>query len=151
MDKATLERTIEILQKDPSFYMLVRDLWLALREEGLASDLEMEPFYTHLAGDDQFEIMEQEGGDQTSISGARVKLASRQVTTDDVLEGLSQSLLALNQALLTAWETRPEGDDQTEGLLLDALSIAEELGREVKEVIKEQDTESDQDDGGAGK
>jgi hypothetical protein len=36
-------------------------------------------------------------------------------------------------------------------MLLDALSIAEELGREVKEVIKEQDAESDQDEGGAGK
>jgi hypothetical protein len=151
MDKATLDRAIEILEKDPSFYLPVRDLWLALREQGLARDLELEPFYTFLAGDDQFEIMEQEGGDPTSLSGARVKLASRQVTTDDVLEGLSQSLLALNQALRNAWETRPQGDEQTEGLLLDALSIAEELGREVKEVIKEQDAESDQDEGGAGK
>ena len=151
MDKATLERALEILEKDPSFYLPVRDLWQKLRDEGLASDLEMEPFYTYLASDDQFEIMEQEGEDPSTFSGTRVKLASRQVTTDDVLEGLSQSLLALNQALLNAWETRPQGDEQTEGMLLDALSIAEELGREVKEVIKEQDAESDQDEGGAGK
>jgi hypothetical protein len=151
MDKATLDRAIEILQEDPSFYLPIRDLWMSLREEGLASDLELESFYTFLVGDDLFEIMTQEGGGPASSSSTRVKLASRQVTTDDVLEGLSQSLLALNQALLNAWESRPQGDEQTEGLLLDALSIAEELGREVKEVIKEQDEESDQDEGGAGK
>jgi hypothetical protein len=156
MDEATLARVCEILETDPDFFVPEQKLLRILQQEGLATDLNAETFHTQLAADDRFEFMESDeatsglelpaaAGEQeidlTNLglfSGPRVKLVSREVTTDDVLSGLSRSLLQLNTALQQAWESRPEGDVEAEGLLLDALSMAEQLEQEVREVIKDQ-------------
>ncbi|MGD1995152.1 MAG: hypothetical protein PVH62_00110 [Anaerolineae bacterium] len=156
MDKATLARITEILEADPDFYVPVKKLWVMLQRDGLALDLDLEDFHSRLEADDHFEFMEgvnhTEGLEDPELaaqieldmeamglfSGPRVKLASREMTAEDVITGLSRSLGQLKEALQGAWETRPEEDAETAGMLLDALAVAEELEREVQEIIKEQ-------------
>lgn len=164
MDEHTLARVTEILATDPDFYVPVRRLWLMLREEGLAPDLGLETFHAHLAADDRFEFIEgvdhaeglaedpefaaemERGMEALGFSGPRVKLVGRDMTAEDVFAGLSRSLEQLSDALRGAWETRPDGDAETEGMLLDALTMAEELEREIQEIIDEQGKQPPQED-----
>jgi len=156
MDETTLARICEILETDPDFYVPEKKLLLMLQREGLVTDLDIDTFHSYLLADERFEFIESDDpspgleppvtatAQEISLeslglfSGPRVKLVSREVTTDDVLSGLSRSLQQLNQALQQAWESRPEGDAEAEGLLLDALSMAEQLEHEVQEVLKDQ-------------
>jgi len=151
MDERTMERVVEILETDPDFYVPVKKLWLTLQGEGLALDLDLEAFQAQLERDDQFEFIkgidhaegfeddpefEAEMEAMGFFSGPRVKLASREMTAEDVFAGLTRSLHQLNKALRDAWETRPEGDPEAEEMLLEALSLAEQLEREVQEMIE---------------
>jgi len=156
MDEPTLTRVIEILETDPDFYVPVKKLWLMVQGEGLSLDLDLDTFHAQLEADGRFEFIE--GVDHTEgfeddpelaaemeqemealgfFSGPRVKLVAREMTAEDVLAGLTRSLAQLTEALQGAWETRPEGDVEAEEMLLDALAIAEQLEREVQEIVEE--------------
>jgi len=155
MDETTLARVIEILETDPDFYVPVKKLWLILQEESLAPNLDPESFYAQLEADKRFEFiqgvdrnedfndpdtleMQQEMEALGFFSGPRVKLVTRQMSTEDVFAGLSRSLKQLNAALRGAWETRPSQDDETEALLLDAIAMAERLERDVHGMIEKE-------------
>ncbi|MBE9506932.1 MAG: hypothetical protein IMY86_02695 [Chloroflexi bacterium] len=49
----------------------------------------------------------------------------------------------MNESLQGAWETRPEGDQETEDQMLDILAAGQKLEREIQELIEqyEQDDE----------
>jgi|YNPBryBLVA2012_1023415.scaffolds.fasta_scaffold01348_11 Asp-tRNA(Asn)/Glu-tRNA(Gln) amidotransferase A subunit family amidase len=150
MDEQAWNRVIEILETTPHFFVPVRDMWRMLRDEGtLPADLDLYTFYSRLAADERFEMIEGidsngELGENLSLlaeamgglGGPQVKLASRLMTADDVFEGLRQSLRQLREALLGAWETRPETDAETDSQLLQAISAAEQLEQEVIEMIE---------------
>nr|HID14389.1 hypothetical protein [Anaerolineae bacterium] len=157
MDDRTITRVIEILETDPDFFVPVKKLWLMLQGEGLALDLDLETFHAQLEADDRFEFTE--GVDHTEgfeddpefaaemeremealgfYSGPRVKLASREMTAEDVFAAMARSLARMNEALQGAWETRPEDDPETEDMLLDILAAGQKLEREVKELIEQQ-------------
>ncbi len=165
MDERAEQRVIEVLETDPDFYVPVKKLWLMLQREGLALDLDLESFHAQLEADDRFEFIE--GVDHTEgfeddpelaaemeqdmealgfFSGPRVKLASREMTAEDVFAGLYRSLAQLNAALQGAWETRPKGDAEAEEMLLDALALAEQLERDIREMIEEQEGQDAQED-----
>jgi di/tripeptidase len=157
VDEATLTRVIEILETDPDFYVPVKKLWLMVQGEGLALDLDLETFHARLAADDRFEFiegvdhaedfeddpefaaeMEREMEALGFFSGPRVKLASREMTAEDVFAGMARSLAQLNAALRGAWESRPEGDPEAEAMLQDVLDLARQLEQEVQGMIEEQ-------------
>ena len=79
-------------------------------------------------------------------SGPRVKLVSREMTADVVFDAMARSLIRMNEALQGAWETRPEGDPELEGQLLDILAAGQKLEREVHELVDQQPEQSDQED-----
>ncbi|MCS7178171.1 MAG: hypothetical protein RML46_01020 [Anaerolineae bacterium] len=159
MDEKTAQRIIEILETDPDFYVPIKKLWLMLQGEGLALDLELEEFRAQLEADDRFEIEELDDslpGDPEIVaeiereletlgffSGPRVKLRSREMTPEDLFAGLLRSLQRMNEALRGAWETRPEGDWETEEQLLDALTIGQEMEDEVRQIIEERRWETE--------
>lgn len=163
MDKATEQRMIEILETDPDFYIPIKKLWLMLQAEGLALDLELEEFRAQLEADDRFEIEDFDDslpGDPEVVAeierdleamgffgGPRVKLASREMTAEDIIAGLLRSLERMNEALRGAWETRPEGDRETEEQLLDALALGREMEEEVRQIVEERrwETETSED------
>jgi len=157
MDDQAVARVVDILETDPDFYVPVKKVLLTLQGEGLASGLDLRAFTALLAADNRFEFIDgidygegfEDDPDAPShmtqgmeargfFSGPRVKLLSRQMGAEDVIGGLSRSLGQLNLALRGAWETRPAGDDTTEKMLRDALAMAEDLEREVKNILEEQ-------------
>jgi hypothetical protein len=165
MDHRILTQVIEILENDPDFYVPVKKLWLMLQGQGLALDVELEVFYRQLTDDERFEFtpgvdqhegfeddpefaeeMEREMEALGFYSGPRVKLVSREMTADVVFDAMAHSLTRMNEALQGAWETRPEGDPELEGQLLDILAAGQKLEREVHELIDQQPEQSDQED-----
>lgn len=68
------------------------------------------------------------------------------MTANDILAGLLQSLERMNEALRGAWETRPEGDWEAEGELLDALALGQEMEQEIRQIIEEQRWENEAPD-----
>jgi hypothetical protein len=167
MDERALARVIEVLETDPDFYTLVKELWEMLREEELALDLDLETFQAQLASDERFEFMDGldptagvEGGPRVAaevpqrmqamdlFGGPRVKLRDREMTAEDVFAGLTRSLRQLNEALRGAWESCPAGDAEAVGMLRDALTMAEQLEREVQGMVEErEDRPGDEVDG----
>ncbi len=162
MDKPTEQRVIEILETDPDFYVPIKKLWLMLQAEGLALDLELEEFHAQLEADDRFEIEDFDDslpGEPEEVAeierdlealgffgGPRVKLASREMTAEDIMAGLLRSLERMNEALRGAWETRPAGDRETEEELLDALALGQEMEEEIRRMIEERRWESEAPD-----
>jgi hypothetical protein len=142
LDDKTLARAIEILEVDPQIYLPVERLWLALRSEGLAADLDREAFQRDLEADSRFEFSAPpvflSGGETADLglTGPHVKLATRQVTTDAVLDILEHNVDQLHEVLLRAWENRPPGDDRAEAMLVEAMAKAEKLRGEIRDVIR---------------
>lgn len=143
MDADLLSRALEILETAPEIYLPVERLWLALRSEGLALDLDLPAFQRELEADSRFEFSAPpvllSAGEAAGLglpSGPHVKLASRAVTTDAVLDILEHSIQQLNEVLLRAWENRPPGDDRAETVLVEAMAKAEKLRSEIREVIR---------------
>ncbi len=162
MDSQTERRLVEILETDPDFYVPIKKLWLMLQAEGLALDLELEAFRAQLEADDRFEIEDFDDslpGDPEVVAeierdleamgffgGPRVKLASREMTAEDIFAGLLRSLERMNEALRGAWETRPEGDREAEEQLLDALALGHEMEEEIRQMIEERRWEEETPD-----
>ena len=154
MDNRIITRVIEILETEPDFFVPVKKLWLMLQGEGLALDVELEDFHHTLMGDERFEStpgvdykegfegdleyaeeMEREMEALGFYSGPRVKLASREMTAEDVFVAMSRSLARMNESLQGAWETRPDGDQEIENQLLDILAAGQKLEREIQGLI----------------
>ncbi len=140
MDEKTLARAIEILETAPEIYLSLERLWLALRSEGLAADLDREALQRGLEADSRFEfsvppVLPEASGDLTD-AGPHVKFASRQVTTDAVLDILEHNADQLHEVLLRAWQNRPTGDDRAEAMLVEAMAKAEKLRSEIRDVIR---------------
>lgn len=143
MDNHTLTRIIEILETDPDFFVPIKKLWLMLQEKGMAQDIEPETLHRMLLADERFEFtpgiehkegfaeIKQDMAEQGFYSGPRVKLVSREVTANDIFAAMTQSLAQMNQALQTAWDTRPTGNQDMEDQLLDILATGQKLEREI--------------------
>jgi len=163
MDERAMARVVEVLETDPDFYVPVKKLWLMLQGEGLILDLDLDAFQAQLEADDRFEFIEgvdhAEGFEDDSefeaemealgfFSGPRVKLVAREMTAEDVFAGLTRSLRQLNEALRGAWETRPEDDPEAEEMLLETLALAEQLEREIYEIIESSPEEEPSEEAG---
>jgi hypothetical protein len=143
MDKQTRTRVIEILETDVDFYVPVKRLWRILQGEGLIEGSSLEEFHRILTDDESFEFapeLERFEDDPEMealglYSGPRVKLASREMTAEDVFAAMARSLARMNDALQGAWETRPENDLLLENQLLDILAAGQKLEREIHELI----------------
>jgi hypothetical protein len=150
MDEQTLTRVLTLLETDPDFYVPVKKLWTTLLEEGLAFNVALADFQRALEADDRFEFIagvEDDGGpalDTETIhemelagiyTGPRVKLAARQMTPEDVFNGLSRSLSQLSDALRRAFDIRPTENNEAEEMLIGALTMTEQLEQDVKEML----------------
>ena len=162
MNSSAMQRIIEITRSDPDFYVPVKKLWLMLQGEGMAIDMEMEDLYQVLANDERFEFTERmdhtlEFEDdpefrneidrameaQGFYGGPRVKLASREMTAEDVFAAMIHSVARMNEALQGAWDTRPEEDTELDDQLLDILAAGQKLEREIQRLIEEQERPPD--------
>jgi len=164
MDNRIITRIVEILEIDPDFFVPVKKLRLMLQGEGLALDIELEDLARTLADDARFELApgvdhkegledDPEFAEETEremealgfYSGPRVKLASREMTAEDVFAAMARSLTRMNEALQGAWEARPEDDQEIEDQLLDILAAGQKLDREIQGLIEQQQEPSEQE------
>lgn len=154
MDSQIQARMIEILENDPDFYVPIKKLWAILQSEGL--ELGPEEFQRRLQEDERFEVapgvdhkegfeIEAKLGEEIEkeedlgfYSGPRVKLASREMTAQDIFAGMTRSLARMNQALQSAWKERPIEDQETEDQLLEILAAGQRLEREIQNLIDQQ-------------
>ena len=151
MDSQAQARMIELLETDPDFYVPIKRLWMTLREEGFAID--QDEFQRMLQEDKRFEIapgvdhgagsvadpqLTEEMENLGFYSGPRVKLASREMTVEAIFEGMLRSLTRMNQALQSAWETRPSEDQETEDQLLEILAAGQRLECEIETLVNQQ-------------
>ncbi|OGO11136.1 MAG: hypothetical protein A2Y93_13075 [Chloroflexi bacterium RBG_13_68_17] len=146
MDESTRARLVEILEAAPEIYLPAGRLLETLQGQDLAVGLDRAAFLTALRADPLFELLEVGGPDREPGPGEQgpvgaavepgVKLAARALTADAVMTALAHNLAQLNEALLRAWESRPAGDEQTEAMLLEVLTRAEELGKEIRGIAE---------------
>ena len=151
---------IKILETDPDVFVPIKKLWKTLQADEL--ELSLEEFQQMLQEDEHFEIahgvdhsarleadselakaMEQEMEGLGFYSGPRVKLASREMTAEDIFVGMTRSLKRMNQTLQSAWETRPPEDQETEDQLLEILAAGQRLEREIQILIDQTELSSD--------
>lgn len=166
MDNRAITRVIEILETDDEFFIPLKKLWLILKREGLA-DNDLEDFRSALQKDERFEFtsgmnqrerlgavggqeyaeeMEQEMEALGFYGGPRVKLVSRNPSPEDVFAAMARNLIRMNEALQSAWETRPEDDPELESQLLDILASGQKLEREISTLIEQQTHDSQAED-----
>ena len=154
MDDLTTNRVIEILESDPDFFVPVKKLWLMLQEEDRILDTPLEDFHQALLADERFEFttglslgrevedvpaFAQEIESLGFYNGPRVKLASREMTVEDVFSAMVRSLAQMNKSLQNAWEARPEGDQETADQLLKILASGQKLERDIQKLADLQD------------
>jgi hypothetical protein len=154
MDRQIQARMIEILENDPDFYVPIKKLWMILQPEGL--DLGQEDFQRLVQKDARFEVApgvdpEERGESELTeemeslgfYSGPRVKLASREMTAQDIFAGMTRSLERMNQALQSAWEARPVEDQETEDQLLEILAAGQQLEHEIRNLVVPDQSENE--------
>lgn len=73
-------------------------------------------------------------------SGPRVMLNSRAPSKGEIVRFLLQKADQTYDALFKAWQIKPDGDQETEDQLLDALAKAQKLQRELRMIKSQQDT-----------
>jgi hypothetical protein len=156
-----IERVIEILKTAPDVYVPVKQLWLMLRSDGLATDIELAQLQAMLEADDRIAFnagvnQDSELEDDPELTadlealgffrGQRVKLVSRQMTKKDILAILAQQMDRLNEALQAAWESRPKDlavEDELKGLLLVSQQLDESISQLLGELPEEDATKTD--------
>ena len=139
MDERTLARVIAILEAHPDVYVTADELWETLRGEGLDPGRDQAAFTDEIAADGRFEILEP--GDALDVP--RIRVNTREVTTEDILSGLTRSVTRLTEALQEAWENRPDESPEAEAMLREALAMASQLSREVQEMTEAQEEAGD--------
>ncbi|MFQ5798831.1 MAG: hypothetical protein ACE5H0_09085 [Bacteroidota bacterium] len=154
-----LEETERLLEQDQDVIVPVRKIWKQVRQIAEDNDWRMPSlaeFTSILMQDDRIEFMpEQESMGEGDLleeereekeveaewfgfyAGQRVKLARIQLTPERLGDMIRRKVDDTMEALMKAWEDRPESDGATEDKLLEVLSRTQKLQREVKEAFSE--------------
>lgn len=144
------------LEQDEDIIVPVKKIWMRIRQIAEDNDWRMPSlaeFTSLLMQDERFEFMpEQEDGsveedlpeeeletEELSIySGQRVKLVRIELTPERLGQMIRRKVDDTMDALMKAWDERPDGDSPTEGKLLEVLSQTQKLQREVKDTFSEE-------------
>lgn len=152
MDDRALARAVELLETTPDCFVPLEELWLTLQEEGLAPDTDLDAFRAALLADERFEFVSEAGPHEAGVETTtrmaeeyqttHVKLASREMTPQDIFTAMARSLARMNAALQDAWAARPEGDQDTEDQMLELLAAGQALEREIHGLIESHTADS---------
>lgn len=156
MDEAALLRIGEILEAAPEVYVPAHHLWASLQEEGYLEGVDAAAFRVALEQDPRFDVFAPGGtedrppdmpdADEDPLARWGVKLASRPLTPDRVIDGLIHNLARLNEAVIRAWEQRPQDDPATEALLREVQNRIEDLGGEIRRALAADDEREARDE-----
>ena len=70
------------------------------------------------------------------LTGPLVMLRERGASTEKIMLDVLLHLQEMNEALETAWQLRPEGNDEIEAELLNLLMMGDMLEREIRQAIQ---------------
>ncbi len=142
------------LEQDEDIIVPVKKIWMRIRQIAEDNDWRMPSlaeFTSLLMQDERFEFMpEQEDGTVEDLpeeeleaeelsfyTGQRVKLVRIELTPERLGQMIRRKVDDTMDALMKAWDERPDGDSPTEGKLLEVLSQTQKFQREVKDTFSE--------------
>lgn len=146
-----LDRIEILLQDAESFIVPVEWIWKMLQDGGPKTESAMEQLIEKMKHDERFRVFKEKNFSIANpqkeilldedkekdgfIMGPRVMLRNRIPSREEVLTFLlkkaDQTFIALKQA----WDIRPQGEEETEDKLLEALAKAQKLQRELRSVL----------------
>lgn len=142
-------RIIQTLTESEHLLVPIEELYHNLRDEGLLSLTSEETFEQLIVTDERFEVYESLGHSdlfhpsiQTELrargllTGPLVMLRERGASTEQIMLDVLLHLQEMNEALETAWQLRPEGNDEIEAELLNLLMMGDMLEREIRQAIQ---------------
>jgi hypothetical protein len=142
-------RVIQALTESEHLLVPIEELYKNLRDEGLLSLTSEEAFEQLIVTDDRFEVYESLGHSDLFhptiqaelrarglLTGPLVMLRERGASTEQIMLDVLLHLQEMNQALETAWQLRPEGNDEIEAELLNLLMMGDMLEREIRQAIQ---------------
>ena len=142
-------RIIQILNESKHLLVPIEELYNALRGEGLMSQTSEETFEQLIVTDERFEVYESLGHSDLFhptiqaelrarglLTGPLVMLRERSANTEQIMHDVLLHLQEMNEALETAWQLRPEGNEEIEAELLNLLMMGDMLEREIRQAIQ---------------
>ncbi|MFH0992239.1 MAG: hypothetical protein V1799_19740 [bacterium] len=162
MYERCLNEAERILAKEKEIVVPIKKIWQEVCRQGKNQKYELPSladFTALLEGDKRFEFLpafqnqeelfeatrnESEGLEDAELesmgfySGDRVKLKSVELTPERIGSIIRDKVDRTMNALTKAWESRPEGDQETEDQLLEILARTQKLQREVKQTFSEE-------------
>lgn len=152
-----MQRIFSLLEEEEDFIVPIRKLYLELESSILSEGWTEDTFTEILKSDDRLRVFEapersdfDDGMDREGeleslgfFRGPRVMLKDRMPTREDVLSILVKKADKTFTTLKKAWEVRPDGDEETEDQLLEALAKAQRLKRELQMLLDRIDGEGE--------
>ena len=142
-------RIIRFLTESEHLLVPIEELYHSLQSEGLLALTSEETFEQLIVTDERFEVYESLGHSDLFhpaiqaelrsrglITGPLVMLQARGASSEQIMLDVLQHLEEMNQALETAWQLRPEGNNEIEAELLNLLMMGDMLEREIRHAIK---------------
>ncbi len=159
MNNPFLDAAEKLLANDPDVIVPIKKLWkLSLDALADRDPLPFDEFSRAITYDDRFEFVSGEWLDAASgiepseksvedqaqmeilgiYGGERVKLRRIQITPALLTGIMSKKIDSTIDALMRAWDMRPEGDSETEDQLLQILVQAKKLQNDLHMLLAEE-------------
>jgi hypothetical protein len=159
MKDSFLNAAEKLLANDPDVVVSIKKLWTLSCETVTDRDpITLEEFTHALAHDDRFELISGEWTDTASRviasgqsghneenkntiqigAGEHVKLQRIQITPALLTGIMSRKIDTTLDALMHAWDMRPEGDTETENQLLQILAEVKKLQHDLRTLLAEE-------------
>ncbi len=142
-------RIIQLLTESEHLLVPIEELYHSLLAEGLLPLTSEETFEQLIATDERFEVYESLGHSDLFhpsiqvelrarglLTGPLVLLCERSASSEKIMLDVLLHLQEMNLALETAWQLRPEGNNEIETELLNLLMMGDMLEREIKHAIQ---------------
>ncbi|MGC9398538.1 MAG: hypothetical protein ACP5HM_05315 [Anaerolineae bacterium] len=145
------DQTAYLLEHDAAIFVPLDTLYEALLEQGLMSQFDLDAYHLLLKSDERFEVLngleELLFGDEVDIwsgwyvldflSGPWVRLRTRAISPELLLQDLLWYLEEMNETLEATWQYLPEGPESEEARrdLLNLLMWGDLLERHIREAL----------------
>jgi len=151
-----LKKAVIELEEAETFILPVKLVWRKLIRSCPRNSVTHEQFIEALRNDERFKLFDGpdqflKGYQKAAMSehemeklgffrGPRVMLKGRIPTRREVVAFLLRKADQMFETLKKAWDIRPEGDENTEDQLLEALAKAQRLQRELRTILDSQES-----------
>lgn len=142
-------RIIQHLTESEHLLVPIEELYHSLQSEGLLPLTSEETFEQLIVTDERFEVYESLGHSDLFhpaiqaelrarglITGPLVMLRERGASSEQIMLDVLLHLEEMNLALETAWQLRPDGNNEIEAELLNLLMMGDMLEREIRHAIQ---------------